>query len=1086
MKRLFLCISVLLCGICLYAQQSQAAIDAPNIDFSNGDFTNWTREILYFKHIPKIDPNDPNEKDRYAFRYVPMAESDKRIDIMGTNMTDDPIISCHGLLKINPDAGKVVARIGVPQGTEAYIDGSYCEDRPEEAQGERLSYTYQITEATSILYLRYAAVLFLPPNGDDHLGEERPSFKIDVEIVDRNTGTTYTPPCKTFQTISEETSDILESFPSNATCGSSLAKENYHNYQYRPWSTSVVDLREHVGRWVTLSVEVHDCLVRCGGDLIVPGGHEAYGYFRAEATSYKLNAMVCNGNDLELTAPTGYARYEWRSSIGDAPVTRDANEPNKAYLDPTRMQIGATYYCDMYDDMHCAKITLSAQVDPVQLTPNISYQNFCNGKVEFEDFSTATGDNIVGWLWDFGDGQKSSEQNPVHVYDKPGNYTVTLTLNSEKGCSESLESAITVRYFPNLKIQTEPSVCEGQDIHLSVLNVVEEGSYIEWKDGTGNIIATDVSSLVLPTTNGTTSGSYSVYVKDINGCEYTDDKQVSVFNATYIYIDGPTHACPNTEVTLDIKGSNVGNIKWNAFDKSDASVTFFPTETTVYKVEGTDNNGCKANAEFTLNVYEQPVLSVDAPAVCKGNDATIIVTGADSYTWSLPSLSRYSGGEVTLTAVEEDVDFEVTGHSIDGCTTKVPVTLKVKDIPTVSIEGYTTRCFNSEPFELLAHGADTYLWNGTEEGSTFTATSDRNHRVTLVGSIENCSSEPLLIELNTYQPPTVSPLQESVTICEGDIATLQVTGADQYQWYDYPEITNTLAVSPTESKIYTVQGVSEDGCLSNKVEIPVTVHHANQVSLIIKEEIACPYKPDSVVIVAEGALAYKWSSEPALEGIEFNNSDRLDAVYDSPVTITVEGTNEFACSSKTQIMLNRLPVPEFEFKLEPTWIEAGHSNVHLTGIQPTSNMKWFWDMGDGSEIIQSRDSIHSYDINNFTLPFTVKVTAIDEYGCRYEGESEINIWKPIWAPNAFTPNGDGMNDVFRFYGTHILSTLDFYIYNRLGEVVYEGKTPDDSWDGTFNGAPCPWGVYGWVAHYTANVNDELREETLKGQVSIVK
>lgn len=938
MKRLFFCIFVLISGGCLYAQQSQAALDAPNIDFSMGNFTNWTREILYFKHIPKIDPNDPNEKDRYAFRYVTMAESDKRIDIMGTNMTDDPIISCHGLLKINPDAGKVVARIGVPQGREAYVDGSYCQDRPEEAQGERLSYTYEVTEATSILYLRYAAVLFLPPNGDDHLGEERPSFKIDVEIKDPSTGATYTPPCKTFQTISEETSDVLQSFESTASCGSSIAKQEYHNYQYRPWSTSVVDLREHVGRKVTLSVEVHDCLVRCSNTLIVPGGHEAYGYFRAEATSYKLNAMVCNGNDLELTAPTGYARYEWRSSLGDAPVVRDVNEPNKAFLDPTRMQIGATYYCDMYDDMHCAKITLSAQVDPVQLSPIFTYQNFCNGKVEFTDMSQATGDNIVGWLWDFGDGQKSNEQNPTHIYEKPGDYTVTLTINSNKGCSETLESAVNVRYFPNLKIQTEPVVCEGQDIYLSVLNVVEEGSDIIWSDATGSTIARDVANVTLTATSNMSSNTYKVYVKDINGCEYDDEKQISVFKATDIYIDGPTHVCPNDEVTLDIKGSVVNEIKWNAFEENTASVTFKPTQTATYKVEGTDNNGCKADAEFTVNVYDKPILSVDAPIVCKGEDAEIKVTGADSYSWNHPDLSVNSGGEVVLNAVEGNVDIEVTGYNQYGCSSKLPFTLQVKEIPTVSFEGYTTRCFNSEPFELLAHGADTYMWNGTEEGATFTATSDRNHRVTLVGFIGHCESEPLLIELNTYQPPTISPLQPSVTICEGDVTTLQVTGAEKYQWYDYAENTNTLVVSPTESKVYTVQGVSDDGCLSNKVEIPVTVNHANQVSLIIKEEIACPYKPDSVVLVAEGALAYKWSSVPAIEGIEFNKSDRLNAVYDSPITITVEGTNEFACSSKTQIILNRLPVPEFDFKLEPTWIESGHTNVHVTGIKPTSNM----------------------------------------------------------------------------------------------------------------------------------------------------
>ena len=199
----------------------------------------------------------------------------------------------------------------------------------------------------------------------------------------------------------------------------------------------------------------------------------------------------------------------------------------------------------------------------------------------------------------------------------------------------------------------------------------------------------------------------------------------------------------------------------------------------------------------------------------------------------------------------------MTGYNQYGCSSKHPFVVQVKDIPVVSFEGYTTRCFNSEPFELLAHGADTYMWNGTEEGSTFTATSDRNHRVTLEGFIGHCKSEPLLIELNTYQPPSISPLQPSVTICEGDEATLQVTGAEKYQWYDSAENTNTLVVSPTDSKVYTVQGVSEDGCLSNKVEIPVTVNHSNQVKVHIEKEIACPYKPDSVVLVAEGALTYQ-------------------------------------------------------------------------------------------------------------------------------------------------------------------------------------------------------------------------------------
>ena len=92
----------------------------------------------------------------------------------------------------------------------------------------------------------------------------------------------------------------------------------------------------------------------------------------------------------------------------------------------------------------------------------------------------------------------------------------------------------------------------------------------------------------------------------------------------------------------------------------------------------------------------------------------------------------------------------------------------------------------------------------------------------------------------------------------------------------------------------------------------------------------------------------------------------------------------------------------------------------------------------------------------------------------------------MWSPTAFTPNGDGLNDVFGFYGVDEVEEFLFYIYNRLGEVVFEGHTADDTWDGTYQGKPCPWGVYGWVAQYRAVLNGVERQETLRGQVSIVK
>jgi hypothetical protein len=74
---------VALLAIMVCVHVGAAAQDASNIDFSNR-FEGWTREIVYFKHVPKVDPTDPNENDSYAFRYETMADDDDRITIMGT------------------------------------------------------------------------------------------------------------------------------------------------------------------------------------------------------------------------------------------------------------------------------------------------------------------------------------------------------------------------------------------------------------------------------------------------------------------------------------------------------------------------------------------------------------------------------------------------------------------------------------------------------------------------------------------------------------------------------------------------------------------------------------------------------------------------------------------------------------------------------------------------------------------------------------------------------------------------------------------------------------------------------------------
>lgn len=117
---------------------------------------------------------------------------------------------------------------------------------------------------------------------------------------------------------------------------------------------------------------------------------------------------------------------------------------------------------------------------------------------------------------------------------------------------------------------------------------------------------------------------------------------------------------------------------------------------------------------------------------------------------------------------------------------------------------------------------------------------------------------------------------------------------------------------------------------------------------------------------------------------------------------------------------------------------------------------------------------------------SVIARAVDANGCVYEGTTSLYVWKDIWAPEAFTPNGDEKNDGFRFYGGRYIDEFSYIIYNRLGEIMYEGRGLDDAWDGKWNGKECPWGVYGWVYKYKCKFGTLYRDGENRGFVTLVR
>jgi gliding motility-associated-like protein len=116
---------------------------------------------------------------------------------------------------------------------------------------------------------------------------------------------------------------------------------------------------------------------------------------------------------------------------------------------------------------------------------------------------------------------------------------------------------------------------------------------------------------------------------------------------------------------------------------------------------------------------------------------------------------------------------------------------------------------------------------------------------------------------------------------------------------------------------------------------------------------------------------------------------------------------------------------------------------------------------------------------------TYEVVGLDQYGCRDTATVHINVEyqsNPV-IPNAFSPNGDGLNDVFSIQHLQFDKLLEFKVYNRTGQVVFETHNPKQGWDGSYNGKPAAMDTYFYLVKI---VPPGEKAVTYKGDISLIR
>jgi gliding motility-associated-like protein len=146
-------------------------------------------------------------------------------------------------------------------------------------------------------------------------------------------------------------------------------------------------------------------------------------------------------------------------------------------------------------------------------------------------------------------------------------------------------------------------------------------------------------------------------------------------------------------------------------------------------------------------------------------------------------------------------------------------------------------------------------------------------------------------------------------------------------------------------------------------------------------------------------------------------------------------------------------------------------NLHAGG----GNMEYTWSTGSHDSIIAVSDQ-GSYWVK------------VKDYNCCLNADTVYVKVYQYFIPNAFTPNGDGKNDIFRAIGVYRDIKFDMYIYDRWGQLLFHSDNIDTGWDGTYKNSPCPAGTYTWQINIQFLGQDIVSKgkATLKGSVILLK
>jgi len=685
-----------------------------------------------------------------------------------------------------------------------------------------------------------------------------------------------------------------------------------------------------------------------------------------------------------------------------------------------------------------------------------------------------------------------SGATPPYTYAWPGGSSVTnsatglaagthvVTITDFNGCT--ITQGITLSEPPLLTASitahtdaTCNGVCDGTATALGAGGTAPYN--YSWSDGDATQTAT-----------GLCLGTVFVTVTDANGCTATASVLIAEPSAVTASISGTDISCfGGNDGTISVIASG-GEIPfsylWSPSAASTPNLTNLSAGT--YNVTVYDDNNCSATQNITLIEPATPVTTIisGTDLDCNGdNSGTVSLTvNGGTFPYSFFWNNFMTSEDMSFLPAGS---YFVTVTDANGCNAYSNVTIDEPPALGISVSSNVWICMGqTSVITASATGGVPpyqYYWNGNPGSASMSVnpTETTNYTVYVVDA-SGCIGPTKTITVNVYPPLWIDASPESTDICPGDASQITVAygggdGGPYYVGLDDVFISSPpFTVTPISNTSYVVSindmcgtATAYDTVQVLVNEVPSSVFNANTLA-------GCePYPVQFTILNPDEQNEYEWDYGDGY--IDYDGSllsPTHTYEHDGTFTVSLTATSPEGCVSQTVYtdMITIYPLPDAYFIADPTMTSIINPDIFFENLSTNTHISW-WDFGDGdSSNITS--PLHYY---SDTGTFNVSLEIYTEHGCSDTAYGQIFIEEEFtfYAPDAFTPNQDFINDYFYFSGRGIdPEFFHLYIYDRWGEIIFETDkySLEDPRTYGWNGIAkdhklVPSGVYTWLVKF---------------------